>query len=144
MNEQTSARLWAYGIIAALLSFMTFTVMMVWGTSDTNVDLVYEDYYERTIGYDEHIARRDRGQTEGYRIQWAINEAKDSLMLAFPAGDVAGSVEFYRPNDRKQDRRFELPTDAVALGGLASGRWLLRIEWSLDGVPVYSEIPIWL
>lgn len=144
MTDQTSGRLWAYGIIAALLAFMTFTVMMVWGTSDTNVDLVYDDYYERTIGFDEHIERRDRGQQEAYRIQWAVTEAKDSLKLAFPEGEVAGTLEFYRPNDRKQDLRVDLPVEAVAIGGLASGRWVLRIEWSLDGVPVHTEIPIWL
>lgn len=144
MTDRTSARIWAYGIIAALLAFMTFTVLMVWGTSDTNVDLVYEDYYERTIGYDEHIKRSDRGLTEGYRIGWSISETKDTLRLVFPAGDVAGTLEFYRPNDRKQDRRVELPADAVPISGLGSGRWLMRIEWSLDGVPVHTEIPIWL
>jgi hypothetical protein len=144
MTEQTAARFWGYGIVAALLTFMTFTVMMVWGTKDTNVDLVYDDYYERTIGYDAHIERRDRGQQEAYRIGWSLTESKDSLMLAFPAGEVAGTLEFYRPNDRKQDRLLELPAAAVSMAGMGTGRWLMRIEWSLDGVPVYTEISIWI
>jgi hypothetical protein len=69
MTSTTSGNIWAYGIIVALLIFMSGTVYFVLSTASTNVDLVYDDYYERTIGYDAHMERRDRGQQAEYKIK---------------------------------------------------------------------------
>jgi hypothetical protein len=143
MNATTSGNLWAYGIIVALITFMSSTVFTVWYTSSTNVDLVYDDYYERTIGYDEHIARRDRGQTAEYKLDWSMNAAKDTLFVSFPAGEVTGTLQLYRASDQNLDRMYDLPQSAIAIGDLAPGQWVIRAEWTLNEVPVYSEIPIW-
>lgn len=143
MNANTSGNLWAYGIIVALLTFMASTIFTVWYTSSTNVDLVYDDYYERTIGYDEHIARRDRGQTAEYKLDGFMNAAKDTLFVVVPAGNVSGTLQLYRASDQKLDRMYDLPLSAIAIGDLAPGRWIIRAEWTLDDVPVYTEIPIW-
>jgi hypothetical protein len=143
MNANTSGNLWAYGIIVALLTFMASTIFTVWYTSSTNVDLVYDDYYERTIGYDEHIARRDRGQTAEYKLDGFMNVAKDTLFVVVPAGNVSGTLQLYRASDQKLDRMYDLPLSAIAIGDLAPGRWIIRAEWTLDDVPVYTEIPIW-
>lgn len=143
MTSNTSGNLWAYGIIVALLIFMSGTVYFVFSTASTNVDLVYDDYYERTIGYDAHMERRDRGQLAGYKIDWSINPAIDTLFVAFPEGVVAGTLQLYRTSDQKLDRMYNLPQSAIAIADLAPGRWIIRIEWTLNDLPVYTEIPIW-
>ena len=143
MNANTSGNLWAYGIIVALITFMASTVFTVWYTSSTNVDLVYDDYYERTIGYDAHMERRDRGQMAEYNVNWSISTAKDTLYVAFPEGVVAGTLQLYRASDQTLDRMYELPQSAIPIADLAPGRWIIRAEWTLNDVPVYTEIPIW-
>lgn len=143
MNANTSGNLWAYGIIVALITFMSSTVFTVWYTSSTNVDLVYDDYYERTIGYDAHMERRDRGQMAEYKVNWSISTAKDTLYVAFPEGVVAGTLQLYRASDQTLDRMYDLPQSAIAIADLAPGRWIIRAEWTLNDVPVYTEIPIW-
>lgn len=143
MNANTSGNLWAYGIIVALITFMSSTVFTVWYTSSTNVDLVYDDYYERTIGYDAHMERRDRGQMAEYKIEWSISTAKDTLYVAFPEGVIAGTLQLYRTSDQKLDRMYDLPQSAIPIADLAPGRWIIRAEWTLNEVPVYTEIPIW-
>jgi hypothetical protein len=143
MNANTSGNLWAYGIIVALITFMSSTVFTVWYTSSTNVDLVYDDYYERTIGYDAHMERRDRGQMAEYKIEWSISTAKDTLYVAFPEGAVAGTLQLYRASDQTLDRMYDLPQSAIPIADLAPGRWIIRAEWTLNEVPVYTEIPIW-
>jgi hypothetical protein len=143
MNANTSGNLWAYGIIVALITFMSSTVFTVWYTSSTNVDLVYDDYYERTIDYDTHMERRDRGQMAEYKIEWSISTAKDTLYVAFPEGVIAGTLQLYRTSDQKLDRMYDLPQSAIPIADLAPGRWIIRAEWTLNEVPVYTEIPIW-
>ncbi len=143
MNANTSGNLWAYGIIVALIVFMSSTVFTVWYTSSTNVDLVYDDYYERTIGYDTHMERRDRGQQAEYKLDWSINTTKDTLYIALPEGTVAGTLQLYRTSDQKLDRMYDLPLNAIPIADLMPGRWIIRAEWTLNEIPVYSEIPIW-
>jgi hypothetical protein len=143
MTSNTSGNIWAYGIIVALLIFMSGTVYFVLSTASTNVDLVYDDYYERTIGYDAHMERRDRGQQAEYKMNWSINSAKDTLFVAFPEGSVVGTLQLYRPSDQKLDRMFTLPQSAILIGDLMPGQWIIRAEWTLNDVPVYTEIPIW-
>lgn len=143
MTSNTSGNLWAYGIIVALITFMSSTVFTVWYTSSTNVDLVYDDYYERTIGYDAHMERRDRGQMAEYKVNWSISTAKDTLYVAFPEGVVAGTLQLYRTSDQKLDRMYDLPQSAIPIADLMPGQWIIRAEWTLNEVPVYTEIPIW-
>jgi hypothetical protein len=143
MTSNTSGNLWAYGIIVALITFMSSTVFTVWYTSSTNVDLVYDDYYERTIGYDAHMERRDRGQMAEYKVNWSISTAKDTLYVAFPEGVVAGTLQLYRTSDQKLDRMYDLPQSAIPIADLMPGQWIIRAEWTLNDVPVYTEIPIW-
>lgn len=143
MNASTSGNLWAYGIIVALLIFMSGTVYFVYSTASTNVDLVYEDYYERTIGYDAQQERIARGISEEFAIGWKMTDAKDSLLLSFPEGAVAGTLQLYRTSDRKLDRMYNLPQSVIPIADLKTGQWLIRVEWTLNEVPVYTEIPIW-
>jgi len=135
--------IWAYGIIAALVIFMSGTVYFVMSTASVNVDLVYEDYYERTIGYDAQQERIDRGHSDEFAIGMTMSAAKDSLFLSFPEGAVAGTLQLYRTSDQKLDRMYNLPQSVIQIADLKPGQWLIRVEWTLNELPVYTEIPLW-
>ncbi len=135
--------IWAYGIIAALVIFMSGTVYFVMSTASVNVDLVYDDYYERTIGYDAQQERIARGKSDEFSIGWTMSAAKDSLFLSFPKGDVVGTLQLYRTSDQKLDRMYKLPQSVIQIADLKPGQWLIRVEWTLNELPVYTEIPIW-
>jgi hypothetical protein len=56
-------------------------------------------------------------------------------------------VTLYRPSDVHADRVVALAPDAagrqrVPLGGLARGRWLVRVDWTVAGIAYSCEQPL--
>lgn len=147
MKPETSAKIWARGVVIALSAFALGTVTLVWSLRHTNVDLVYDDYYERTVNYQPHIEAAARGNAPENALHTTFSAQRDTLYLRFPEGVIGGAVRLTRPSDQDLDRQFSIPegltgTMAIPVEGLQPGFWRLEADWTRDGAAVHTRMSL--
>ncbi len=147
MKPETSAKIWARGVVLALTLFALGTVTLVWSLRGTNIDLVHDDYYERTVDYQPHIEATARGNAPENALRTSYSQRRDTLYLHFPEGAIGGTVRLQRPSDRDMDRHLTLPdgtrgTYALPIPGLTPGLWRMEVEWTRNGTAIYTETRI--
>ena len=72
-------RPWSYSIIGAILIFMIFTLTLVYIMVSQKVDVLYPDYYERTLKYDVVQNRLSTGEKKKYQLSHVFSSKKDSM-----------------------------------------------------------------
>lgn len=112
----------------------------------TPVDLVSNDYYKDELAYQQVIDAVKR--TNSLSAGVVLREEGGTISLQLPPemrnAAVAGTISFYCPSDMARDRRVALATDAAAhqdidLGGIAPGRYSVRVRWTSGGVLYFNE-----
>ncbi len=103
------------------------------------VDLVTEDYYEKTLTYQEQIDEAARSQEFDRNIR--IEYLKDRLKIIFPA-EINGKIRnaeiyFYRPSDSSKDFKssFDLVNNNELLfdvSKIEKGYWKIQLKWLLN------------
>jgi hypothetical protein len=139
---------WGVAVALVYTLFAGSTIGFVVFALSHPVELVSADYYERSLAHDARQAALARAAALG--DGFGVAAAGDTLSVALPASQAAtatGAITFYRPSDVHADRVRPLSVDAsgrqqISLDGLARGRWLVRVEWTADGVTNLHEQPL--
>jgi nitrogen fixation protein FixH len=131
-----------YGVfVAATIGFVVFAL-------GQPVELVSADYYSRSLTYDERLAAVRRAEALGDAVRWTRAADGHALIVTLPrehaAAAATGTLTLYRPSSVKADRTVPLALDArgeqrLSLDGLAPGRWILKVEWQVQGRSYYRE-----
>jgi len=125
-----------------MIAFMAYIVSMVYYTFTKNADLVQEDYYENELNYDQDKLNRQNYQllTDGI----TISQTPAGIVMHFPEiiqAAESGSVFFYRPDEKKLDRKFELQVNSdqnqvLEYSYFKTGYYDVSVEWT-DGKTTY-------
>jgi hypothetical protein len=142
---------WGTGIALAYTLFAGSTVAFVVFAMNHPVQLVSDDYYERALRHDERREARENASALDSGIA-RVREDGRAVLIALPpahAGDARGTARLYRPSDAAADRSVPLTLDAgghqtIPLDGLASGRWIVQLDWTSGARPFYSEMEVML
>ena len=105
---------WGKGIAIVIVLFMGFIVSFVYRAFQRDADLVREDYYEYELEFDDNQNSRKNYATMEEKI--TIDKMEEGVCLLFPASVnniESGSIDFYRPDAKKYDRRFDLQLDTA-------------------------------
>lgn len=108
--------------------------------------MVEDNYYEKELAYEGRIEKIRNMSALGGEI--SISQDGDDLIIIFPdiikGKKPEGTILFYRPSNQKMD--YSLPVklndsakQIVDAGKLVSGKYILKIDWSLDGKDYYQE-----
>ncbi|MBK9192893.1 MAG: FixH family protein [Crocinitomicaceae bacterium] len=127
---------WGKSITIFMVLFMGFILSMVYYAFTKNADLVEENYYENELNYDQHKINREN--YTGLTDQASIQTVPDGVQIYVPATETPvknGSIYFYRPDEKKLDRNYELSLDEKNLqllpySDFKEGYYDVRIEWS--------------
>lgn len=138
---------WGHSVATVYTLFAACTIGFVVYAMEQRVDLVSDDYYEKSVALDARRAAETNARALG--SAFAINEAAggQALTVQWPASvtsGASGALTLYRPADATADRRIPMAPDAsgtqtVSLAGLAPGRWMIQVEWTADGRAFYAE-----
>lgn len=131
---------WGTGILIFLILFLLAAAVFIGFAMKQEVNLVYEDYYEKGVDHAHQM------ETEARSVQY-----QDSVQTRFEDGYLvlnflgsqemeidSGSVVFYRPSSRSLD--LKMPFDAVEgtmkIPGsdLIRGRYILKLYWYSEGL----------
>lgn len=126
---------WGKGIIIFMASFMTFILWMVFTLMSKNTDLESEDYYKKEIAYEQEIQAQRNANDAKEKVK--VSENKDFIILQFPVEEKIDtvSVEFFKPNDKNEDRLFAevgTKTMMVEKKKLQKGLYLINIHYQIE------------
>jgi len=137
---------WGHSIAAVYTLFAASTVGFVVFAMEQRVDLVSPDYYEQSVALDQRRAAEANARALGTDFSITDN-AGASVTVRWPlalTSGASGTLTLYRPADSTADRHTPMTPDAagtqaVSLAGLAAGRWMMQVEWTMDGRAFYAE-----
>ncbi len=137
---------WGKGIAAVYISFVALILGFVFYFMNQDVDLVTHKYYDEEIKYQDQIERIKR--TNVLEEKPKIEVENRVLKLVFPKmlldKPVTGTINFYRPADKRRDFSININLDKdgtqkIAQGKLNTGLWKIKLSWISDGLEYYNE-----
>lgn len=146
MSEEVKTKFsWGTGILIGIIAFVLISVTMTVIFMSQDVHLVSDNYYERSLSYQDEIDKQRR--TNSLDEQIKINFNGEIINILFPSSylgkDISGVIFFYRPSNTKLD--FALPLQLVegsqniTVERLEKGFWRIKINWTMNGNGYYNE-----
>lgn len=135
---------WGKGIAIALTVFILFIATLVTIIIRQKVDLVSEDYYTQEINYQQEIDGINAGNNE---LELSFLKKNDQLVVEVPEKTNSKNVtfKFYRANDKRLDKTFELENSKmllIPLKELAKGNYAVRAEYEIDGKIIIQKYEV--
>jgi hypothetical protein len=151
MSEKVKTKFnWGTGILIGIIVFVVISITMTVIFMTQDVSLVSDNYYEKSLSYQDEIDKQSR--TESLDEQVKINFNGEVINILFPSlylgKDISGEIFFYRPSNPKLD--FVLPLQLVEgkqiipVERLEKGFWRLKLNWTMDGNKYYNERAIFI
>ncbi len=133
---------WGKGITIFMVALMAFIGSMVYYAFTKNADLVQEDYYENEINYDKN--KESKSNYDMMEEKLMLSQKEEGVVLEFPEHLVLaedGKITFYRPDQKKYDREFDLKLNEnhqqiLSYENFKEGYYDVTVEWS-DGAKSY-------
>jgi hypothetical protein len=137
---------WGTGIVLAFVIMVSGMIYLVSIALRQNDDLVDNDYYQKSITYQQHIdeVRNNEALTEKIRFELS----SESLKLSFPklanSQEYEGEIHFYSPVEEKRDMTIKIKLDSIYsqiidLQSLQKGRYQVKIDWKANKVSYYQQ-----
>jgi hypothetical protein len=137
---------WGTGVVIGIVAFvvMSITMTIIFMTQD--VSLVSDNYYEKSLSYQEEIDKQNRTKLLNEEVE--INYNGDVISILFPSDYISekmnGEMYFYRPSDQKMDFKISLKlsetgTQIIPTQNIEKGFWRLKLNWEMDGNGYYNE-----
>ena len=137
---------WGTGIVIGIVIFVTITLSMTIIFMTQDVHLVTNDYYEKTLTYQNEIDKQSR--TKALDDEVEINFDGRMISILFPSSyldqRISGEIYFYRPSNPNLD--FKIPLQLSKEGNqfipverIEKGFWRLKLNWTMDANEYYNE-----
>lgn len=137
---------WGVGLAVSVILFMIATLSFVFFALNQDFDLVEDDYYQKSVDYQQHINRTERTNDLVTPIQYRRENGKLIVELPdfFEGKQAEAELHFYRPDNDKLDTRYSITfseslQQAVPLADFKSGKWQLKLAIDAQGVSYYDE-----
>ena len=136
---------WGTGIVIGIVVFVVISITMTVIFMTQDVSLVSDNYYEKSLSYQDEIDKQSRTKSLDEEVN--INFNGEVITVSFPSDyiskDISGEIFFYRPSNPKLD--FALPLQLVEgshnipVERLEKGFWRIKLNWTMDGNGYYNE-----
>lgn len=129
-----------------LILFVAFISNLVYKSSQVNIELVSENYYEKEIKYQEQIEREKNSLGLEKDIHFIVNRSFLEIVLPenFAPEGISGNIQLFKPDDANLDLSLELRTDPsgrqiINTQALKRGWWEIKINWSYRNTDYYKS-----
>lgn len=140
---------WGFGIFAFYTAFVIFILFLVFRSTQEQVDLVTDDYYQKELEYQDIIKKKDNATKLDTGLTYTIN--KMSVDLQFPPSHKKpnGNIIVYRPSNKNFDKSFDLDLDennemSISMKDSPLGLYKMMVSWEFDSLGYYVEKDIYL
>jgi hypothetical protein len=137
---------WGTGIFIFIALFIMVVVAFIIYTSNLDINMVEEKYYDKELAYQDQIDRINNTTA----LTWKINIKQEPgiMIIQFPIQEPPltpeGTLLFYRPSDPQKD--FSIPLQlndssrqVIGIGAIDKGKWVIKMDWKMGGKDYYYE-----
>lgn len=137
---------WGTGIVIAMIVMVSGMIFLVSIALRQDYDLVEDDYYQKSVDYQQHIDEVKNTESLAEKIKF--EQSSDSLKMIFPqlsvVPDYSGEIHFYSPVEADLDETIKLKVNdqfcqSVSLKNMKSGRYTVKIGWTANAKSYYQE-----
>lgn len=145
---KVTGQTWKWGISIVLAVFASFFVGLAIWAFQSDVELVYDNYYEKDVVFEQQIRRVERTDALPLKPELKYKRNSESLTVKFPLEmrqpNPVGSVLLFRPSDLNLDRLFKLELkgdtlQTIALPDILPGLWRIKLNWQSLSQEYYLE-----
>lgn len=142
---------WGWKIAILYGGFVTMMITLVVLSSQQDIPLVTEDYYEKDLQYETQMHRIANSKTLKEDVNVKYDAATQEIKVQFPKEikDIEGEILCFRPSQEGIDFTInieDLEENSTAFGTseMLSGKWKIKITWEGDGEIYYKEAIIFI
>jgi hypothetical protein len=137
---------WGTGIVIGIVVFVVISITMTVIFMTQDVSLVSDNYYEKSLSYQDEIDKQSR--TKSLDEQVKINFNGEIIDILFPSSylgkDISGEIFFYRPSNPALDFKILLELNEegnqlILAKNFEKGFWRLKLNWTMNGNGYYNE-----
>lgn len=145
---------WGTKVIIVMVLFVSGIFYMISVcVRKSDLQLVTPDYYEQEIAYQGTIDKVNNYNALVNKPRIIDDTENMSVNLDFSQVDqyqsINGDAVFFRPSNSKLD--FKVPIELEENGvqqvnkeKIKPGKWIVKLDWSNNGIPYYSENTIFI
>jgi hypothetical protein len=130
---------WGTGIVITIIIFLLISFAMIFHFMNQKVDLVTDNYYEKTLVYQKNIdeAERSREFDKDIKFEYSNNKLKFIFPDSVAKAMNDGAIYFYRPSDSAKDFKTHFYLDEKSemmydLSKIEKGYWKVQIKWLMN------------
>jgi len=137
---------WGAGVVIGIIVFVLISLTMTIIFMTQDVSLVSDNYYEKSLSYQNEIDKQSR--TKALDEEVNINFNGELINILFPSTyldkDISGEIYFYRPSNPSLDFKMSLELNEegnqmILAKNFEKGFWRLKLNWTMDGNGYYNE-----
>lgn len=129
---------WGWGISIFYGGFVVVMLTIVFLSTRVQPELVEKNYYESGERYQQRIDEIERTRQLEKKPGLSVLNQKIKVELPY---QVVAELLFYRPSDKKLDRKYEMKNQIMWLPktDFKSGYYLAQMKWEMDGSSYFWE-----
>lgn len=140
---------WGYRILFAYAAGVIFISAFVYKAMQVQTDLSEENYYEQELKFNDFATSRENGREADSKVM--IKAEQGFLYLdvhpSLASRMQAPLIELYYPANKAYDKKIKLPIpvqvrNSLSIKELHAGACLLRLKFTVAGVPYFIERPL--
>lgn len=142
---------WGYRIAFLYGSFVVMMVTLVVLSSQQDIPLVTEDYYEKDLVYETQMQRISNSKELEQDVEVKYDSKQEQIIVQFPKGmnNITGEILCFRPSQEGID--FTLAIEALEANAMTfgtsemlNGRWKVKITWEDENNIYYKETTVYI
>ena len=141
---------WSHGITIGIILFMAYILFLVFKISSLNTDLYAKDYYQQEVDFQTSIDAKANMNllSEDISIVMSDKILNISLPQQLPLESLDGTLYFFRPENAKLDKHFQVDTtnhlQQIPKNSLVAGNYILKIRLECDGKKYFKEMALFV
>jgi len=137
---------WGTGIVIGIIIFVVVSVSMTLIFMTQDVSLVSDNYYEKSLTYQDEIDKQSRTKSLDEQVIINFNGKVITVLFSddYMGKNISGEIYFYRPSNSSLD--FKLPLQVseegkqlISVEKLEKGFWRVKLNWMMNGNEYYNE-----
>ena len=137
---------WGNKLLIAFIVFIGGISFLVYRSTQTNFEMVENDYYKQELAYQQKIDQRHQANQLSQQV--AVFQNNEGVVIQFPPEmknkTLTGSAWFYCAYDNTKDREYKLEADTslsqvFSNGNILPGTYTLKLQWEDEAKKYYTE-----
>ena len=140
---------WGTGITIFYSLFVLTFVYLVYRSTQEDLNLVVDNYYEKDLQYQSHLDKLNNANTLLEDLKIYRNKEEEYIRFSFPKDftNIKGEILLYRASDQSKDLTTTIKLDdgnsqQISTKDLQKGYWKIKVDWEGNETAYFKSTTI--